>query len=164
MDIANTAVAVVLALWLAAAAAVLLSRYLAASRTFHHFGPDGLDAFVAMAERYLADDRLMEAMVVASKLAKLAPNEPRAIVLLARVHATRGDTRRASAILSRLLVTSPGCAEATRLLGQMDSYAAARRGRRAKAASLLFMMLPLVFVLVALVVAIVATVIGQSCP
>ncbi len=91
--------------------------------------PD-LDHALALAEAYLADHRLMEAMVVCKKGLRTAPHSPNGLLMLSRIYLVQGKLPKAEEIALELLAHPDMDADACHILGS----AAFQRGNKAHAA------------------------------
>ena|GEM_PF-5514604 len=90
------------------------------------------DAWLPLAEAYLAMSRYMEAMVVARKGARAQPNSPRPRVVLAEVYAAQGKDAKAKEEIQAALQMAPGDMVALRLCGHLQMKLGEREEGTAK--------------------------------
>lgn len=84
-----------------------------------HQRPD-LDECLRLSQEYLNDKRFMEAMVVCKKGIKVAPEDPRGHMMLARIYGSQGKDQAAKRVLIAVLEQHPDNAEAARLLEEHE--------------------------------------------
>jgi hypothetical protein len=164
MGLDNNVIVLLCAVWLAITTGAIALRFLGAARVASRLTPSDADRCTSLVDDFLATGRHIEALVVAKKFATALPANSHAQVLLARVLATRGQTRRSTAIIEAVLARDPTCSAALDLAAHMNGYVAARFHSRMRVIGSIWMLFPALLALAAVLVTVIFKLFATACP